>query len=141
MSGPHEQPSTRFGSLTQTLPDWIEAQVRALKFFRGVPNAIVRDLVKSLSGISEIRKPEQRHTSRHLLRSRQSHSQRKGKHQEKHNQTTLLATSEISRIIKHISEPEPPMLKPLRCPNLYGDGHTWPLDHFQPGNPDAFRAV
>jgi transposase len=30
-------------SLTQTLPDWIEVQVRALKFFGGVHKAIVCD--------------------------------------------------------------------------------------------------
>ena len=32
-----------WASLTQSLPDWIEGQVRALKFFRGVPKAIVCD--------------------------------------------------------------------------------------------------
>lgn len=36
-----------WASLTQTLPDWIEAQVRALKFFRGVPKAIVCDNLKA----------------------------------------------------------------------------------------------
>ncbi len=34
-------------SLTQTLPDWIEAQVRALKFFGGVTQAIVCDNLKA----------------------------------------------------------------------------------------------
>ena len=32
-----------WASLTQTLPDWIEAQVRALKFFGGVTRAIACD--------------------------------------------------------------------------------------------------
>lgn len=36
-----------WASLTQTLPDWIEAQVRALKFFGGVPKAIVCDNLKA----------------------------------------------------------------------------------------------
>jgi transposase len=36
-----------WASLTQTLPDWTEAQVRALKFFRGVPKAIVCDNLKA----------------------------------------------------------------------------------------------
>ncbi len=36
-----------WASLTQTLPDWIEAQVRALKFFGGVTKAIVCDNLKA----------------------------------------------------------------------------------------------
>jgi len=36
-----------WASLTQKLPDWIEAQVRALKFFGGVPKAIVCDNLKA----------------------------------------------------------------------------------------------
>lgn len=36
-----------WASLTQRLPDWIEAQVRALKFFGGVPKAIVCDNLKA----------------------------------------------------------------------------------------------
>ena len=32
-----------WASLTQALPDWIEGQVRALKFLRGVPKAIACD--------------------------------------------------------------------------------------------------
>ena len=34
-------------SLTQQLPDWIDAQVRALKFFGGVPKAIICDNLKA----------------------------------------------------------------------------------------------
>ncbi|MBD1549751.1 IS21 family transposase [Roseibium aggregatum] len=36
-----------WASLSQKLPDWIEAQVRALKFFGGVPKAIVCDNLKA----------------------------------------------------------------------------------------------
>ena len=36
-----------WASQSQTLPDWIEAQVRALKFFGGVPKAIVCDNLKA----------------------------------------------------------------------------------------------
>ena len=36
-----------WASQTQSLPDWIEAQVRALKFFGGVPKAIVCDNLKA----------------------------------------------------------------------------------------------
>jgi len=36
-----------WASLTRTLPDWIEAQVRALKFFGGVTKAIVCDNLKA----------------------------------------------------------------------------------------------
>lgn len=36
-----------WASLSQTLPDWIEAQVRALKFMGGVPKAIVCDNLKA----------------------------------------------------------------------------------------------
>lgn len=36
-----------WASLSQKLPDWIEAQVRALKFFGGVPRAIVCDNLKA----------------------------------------------------------------------------------------------
>lgn len=60
-----------------------------------------------------------------------THSQRKGKDQEKHNQTTPLATSKTSRIINHTNEPEPPTLKPLRCPILYDDGHGAVLSDIQ----------
>ena len=33
--------------LSQKLPDWIEAQARALKFFHGVPKAIVCDNLRA----------------------------------------------------------------------------------------------
>ena len=36
-----------WASLSQKLPDWIDAQVRALKFFGGVPKAIVCDNLKA----------------------------------------------------------------------------------------------
>jgi len=36
-----------WASLSQKLPDWIEAQIRALKFFGGVPKAIVCDNLKA----------------------------------------------------------------------------------------------
>src|SRR5690606_8203257 len=36
-----------WASLTQRLPDWIEAQVRALEFFEGVPKALVCDNLKA----------------------------------------------------------------------------------------------
>ena len=36
-----------WASMTQRLPDWIDAQVRALKFFGGVPKAIVCDNLKA----------------------------------------------------------------------------------------------
>ena len=36
-----------WASLSQRLPDWIDAQVRALKFFGGVPKAIVCDNLKA----------------------------------------------------------------------------------------------
>lgn len=36
-----------WASLTQRLPDWIEAQVRALEFFDGVPKALVCDNLKA----------------------------------------------------------------------------------------------
>ena len=36
-----------WASLSQKLPDWIDAQVRALQFFRGAPKAIVCDNLKA----------------------------------------------------------------------------------------------
>jgi transposase len=36
-----------WASLSQKLPDWIDAQVRALHFFGGVPKAIVCDNLKA----------------------------------------------------------------------------------------------
>ena len=36
-----------WASLTQRLPDWIDAQARALKFFGGVPKALICDNLKA----------------------------------------------------------------------------------------------
>lgn len=69
------------------------------------------------------RELEQRHTGRRLLRTAQSHYQRKGKDQENDNPKPPLATSKTSCMINHTNEPEPPELKSLWCPILYDDGH------------------
>ncbi len=55
---------------------------------------------------------------------RQSHSTKTGKDQTKDIRNAPLAPPKTGGIINHTNEPEPPMLKPLRCPILYDGGHN-----------------
>ena len=58
-----------------------------------------RGLCRSLQSPTLPREPEQRHTLRRILRTRQSHSTTKGKDQTKDTRSTALASQTMRRIM------------------------------------------